>query len=106
MNATNWQDRHRAALASPRTSFERLSVILDAVEAYCRAYRSAYESDIADDAILGDEGVAPILLGVVRLLDGDLGRLDAGTMWGRADAIAKVAGWRDLDHMREDAAGV
>lgn len=32
----------------------------------------------------------------------DLMRLEAKAR----DAIAKVAGWRDLDHMREDAAGV
>jgi hypothetical protein len=74
-----WQQRHLRACESPQTSFERAVVsVCDGLTEYL----SGLEFD--DDGKWSDYVLAPalgeILLGVRGLLNGDLGRLDGGTV--------------------------
>ena len=77
---SGWKERHAAALASPRSGFERaLTGMLAGWLRYADAHRNQYESHIGNDGVLGDEW-ARIGAGLRGLLNGALGRFDAGTL--------------------------
>jgi len=98
-----WKRRHLEAMAEPcgtlqagvfpagndkytsRLSGERgLVLMLRGWLEYAEAHRYTYESQIGDDRVLGDEWMA-IGQAMLGLLNGDLGRLDGGTL----DAIIR-----------------
>lgn len=85
-----WQGRHLAALLPcvvgmaplPRPSLEASMVaMLDAWAGYADAHRQRFESGIGDDGVLGPEW-EKIGHSILRLLNGDCGRLDCGTIGG------------------------
>src|SRR5437879_5850167 len=79
-NTSGWQDRHDAALNSPRSAFEKaLTQMLNGWEAYADAQKARYDSLIGDDGVLGPnwEAIGDALRG---LLNGESGRLDCGTV--------------------------
>ena len=91
----DWKVRHVAACESPRAGHEQAMVTLaEGIRAYVQAMQDAYGSP--HDGVLVPQGLAPILAGFIGLLNGELGRLDAGTCWSWADEIAKLVGW-DLE---------
>lgn len=79
-NMGGWQDRHDAALTHPVRGFERaFNSMLQGWAEYAETHQRTYESSIGDDGVIGVEweAIGQALLG---LLNGELGRLDAGTL--------------------------
>jgi hypothetical protein len=85
---TGWKSRHLTAVAEPlgsiygpeKPTHERAMVLmLRGWLEYAEAQKSAFDSNIGDDYVLGDEWfkIGEALRG---LLNGDLGRLDGGTL--------------------------
>lgn len=72
---------------SQRRAFEEMgrsvSTIIRELDRYAAAYERAYDSEIGNDAVIGDAWIK-IAKGVHGLLDGETGRLDPG------DASAKI----------------
>lgn len=79
-NLSGWKERHIAALTAPRPGFEAAFIgMLAGWLRYADAHRNQYGSHIGTDGVLGDEW-ARIGAGLRGLLNGALGRLDAGTL--------------------------
>lgn len=80
-NTNGWQDRHDAAITEPRaTKGEAVGVMLQAWALYLKGYQAMYEdSMLADDYVLG-AAWKDVGLGLRVMLNGVLGRLDAGTL--------------------------
>jgi hypothetical protein len=79
-NTGNWQRRHNDAVTAPRAGFEAAIVaMLRGWATYAQAHRDAYDSPIGDDGVLGPEWAA-IGHAMLGLLNGDLQRLDGGTL--------------------------
>lgn len=77
---TGWKERHREAVLSPKAGYERAFVeMLSGWLRYADAVRNRWESGIGQDGVLGSEWVA-IGSGLRGLLNGELGRLDGGTL--------------------------
>ncbi len=78
-NTGGWQDRHNAAVARPRGAERGILGLIRGWVDYALCHRERYESLIGDDGVLGeywkDAGSA-----IKGLLDGDVGRLDCGTL--------------------------
>jgi hypothetical protein len=79
-NIGGWQGRHIGAVACPRTEYERALVeLLSGWLRYADAAQERWESGIGNDYVLGPNW-AQIGTGIRGLLNGDLGRLDGGTL--------------------------
>lgn len=92
MTATDWKRRHEQAFDAPRGEFERALVDLyNGLQQYAEGYRDRFGSEIGDDGVLGPEWVA-IARAFIGLLNGDTGRLDAGTLDKWVREIAQNAG--------------
>ncbi len=79
-NTGHWQDQHDSAMRVPRAGSESAIVqMLTGWYEYALNHRSRYESLIGDDGVLGPEWAA-IGHALLGLLNGDLGRLDGGTL--------------------------
>jgi len=75
-----WSTRHLQAVECPRTGFEGAFVgMIKGWLAYADAHTQAYASNIGDDCILGPAW-RDIGASLRVLLNGHLGRLDAGTL--------------------------
>lgn len=77
---TGWSQRHLSAMTLPRAPFERAFVsLLGGWLLYADAHRNAYESVLGEDGVLGPcwESIGRGLRG---LLNGELDRLDGGTL--------------------------
>jgi hypothetical protein len=77
--ATEWAERHCRALGNPKGIEAAIVGLLDAWVLYANCYRDRYESDIQNDYVIG-EAWSTVADGILGLLDGELGRLDAGTI--------------------------
>jgi len=75
----HWWDAHRRALDEPIRFEKPILMLMDALEAYAHQYGSAYTMPVGDDGVLGDEWLS-IARGLLGLLNGEHGRLDAGTI--------------------------
>jgi hypothetical protein len=78
----DWLRRHRSAVTDPTSEFERaLGQMIAGWLRYADACHSRYESGIGDDGVLGPHWAA--LGAALRgLLNGEMGRLDGGTLDG------------------------
>ncbi len=75
----HWKSEHVSAVHFPE-GFERPIVRLWAAWTdYAQEYQRRYEQPIQEDYILGDAWQA-LGQNLLRLLDGNIGRLDAGTL--------------------------
>ena len=77
---TGWDERHLVAVLCPQEGLEKAFVeLLSGWLRYADAHQAAYESGIGADYVLGPAwaGIGSHLL---SLLNGCLGRLDAGTL--------------------------
>jgi hypothetical protein len=89
-----WQARHMSACESPATSAERAIVSLcDGITEYLSGQDG--EDGVWIDYMLGP-GLGSVLVGVRELLNGDIGRLDAGTVDSFLRDIAGRIAW-DMD---------
>lgn len=83
--------RHNLALRNPIGSEILFVVTLNGAREYARAYLRRYETDIGEDAIIGDY-FRDLLRALHNLLDGDCGRLDAGLISREINDLAKQCG--------------
>lgn len=87
-----WRVKHNEALVNPQHGFETaILMLLDGVEEYRFRYNLRFESHVEDDGVLGD-GLAEIVKGIRTLLNGEIGRLDAGTIDGYLVNILRKCG--------------
>jgi len=92
----SWKYEHNKAMLEPNTHFEKALVsMLRGIDAYILA-NEEMGWKIADDHVLGF-GLALQIEGFRALLDGELGRLDGGTLWSAIDKLARRAGWDSLE---------
>jgi hypothetical protein len=95
-DTTGWKLRHLQAMAEPFGTMQgnqragvnglerALVIMLRGWLEYAESYKARFESEIGDDYVLGNEWFA-IGVAMLSLLNGDLGRLDGGTL----DAIIR-----------------
>ena len=79
-NTGEWQDRHDSAIVTPKSGVE--SALVDMFygwEEYARAHKKRFEMCVGEDSYLGStwEAIGDSLR---TLLNGELGRLDGGTL--------------------------
>lgn len=80
-NRTLWQDRHDRAVRTPNGEEQGLVHMISGWQHYALRYTFAFKSHIGDDGVLGPawEAIGDSLR---TLLNGETGRLDAGTLDG------------------------
>lgn len=76
-----WRIRHNQAVRHPEGFEFAICYLLEGLEAYSKTHKQRYGSDVGHDGVLAD-GIADIAKGIRTLLNGELGRLDAGTLDG------------------------
>ena len=75
----SYLERHNAAIRSPRAFESPIIRLYMAIERYCADHAARYHSPVGEDAVLGDS-VKCLAMALNGLLDGETGRLDAGTV--------------------------
>jgi hypothetical protein len=86
--------RHAAAWEAPQ-GFERPVVqIVRSLAEYAAEHAARYESPIGEDGVMGDCW-ADIARGAIRLLNGETGNLDCGSVESGIRALAKAVGFED-----------
>ena len=75
----SWKLRHANAWLNPKDAETPIVTMIKGWLAYADHHQAAYESTIGDDYVLGDEW-ATIGFALRGLLNGDLGRLDGGSL--------------------------
>lgn len=78
-NMGNWRDRHEAALTIPGGVEKSILTLFEGWLLYADQHKWRFESGIGEDGFLGPEWVK-IGLAIRVLLNGELGRLDGGTL--------------------------
>jgi hypothetical protein len=87
-----WLDRHENELKDPYLLIKQgqaITLMLKGLEAYCDMYKQRFDAPIGGDRILGDNGAELILKGLIALLNGDHGDLDAGICHSAMLALAR-----------------
>lgn len=88
----DYLERHHLAMALPKPGFEQsIRDLVGGWESYAMAHRDRYGSVIGEDYILGDAW-RDVGLALHRLLDGETGRFDCGTLDQLLGAIAETHG--------------
>jgi hypothetical protein len=90
----DWRARHRAAEQRPTQGEKAILQLIDALNYYQEAHRDIHGSQLADDAVLGEYWIK-MVRSAEGLLNGDLGRLDGGTLDRMLRAIAVDAGFSE-----------
>ena len=80
-DTTGWRTRHVSAIVAPVKAERPIVHMLKAWLEYADTHEAAYETRIGDDYVLGPQWAA-IGGAMLALLNGDLGRLDGGTLDG------------------------
>lgn len=85
-NSNGWEERHNQVVVHLNGPYPLtnsldtvVAMMLETWKLYAEFYQSRFESKIGDDGVLG-ECWKDIGLGIRGLLNGELGRLDAGTL--------------------------
>ena len=79
-NASGWVDQHMQAVSQPRAGLEKTFIeMLSGWLGYADAHSQEYSSSIGEDGVLGAQW-AQIGAALRSLLNGDMGRLDCGTL--------------------------
>ena len=87
-----WGARHADAFDSPRGMERPIVGLYRALAEYADTHLARYASPIGDDGVLGDEWMQ-MLKALGGLLNGELGRLDGGTLDALRYALAETAGF-------------
>lgn len=88
-----WKVRHQAARKCPHPGHERaLGMLIDGLREYAEVHQAKFESPLGEDWVLGDEWLEAVRA-VVGLLNGEIGRLDGGSLWQELEALARSAGF-------------
>lgn len=96
-NDNGWATRHISAINAPRGAEVGIVSLLRGWMQYADTHSQRYESGIGEDGVLGDEWVkiGDALLG---LLNGELGRLDGGSLDGLIRDTLRAEGF-DPDNL-------
>lgn len=94
MTSNDWAVRHGQAVVNPTPVEQPIVDLITAASAYIGQQEATFGKPWRD-YVLG-EGVAQILEGLRELLNGEIGRLDAGTCDMLICDMARRIGW-DLD---------
>lgn len=92
-----WRTRHNDAVSNPGRLEHPIIYAALAIGNYSKNYAINYGANVAEDAILGQEAILPMIRAFRTLLNGELGRLDAGTLDAWILAVAKEAGFTEED---------
>ena len=84
--AKEWGNRHLSAIRHPIASERSIVVLLRGWLEYADQHKARFESTIGEDGFLGPEW-AKMGSSLLELLNGELGRLDGGTL----DSIIREA---------------
>lgn len=89
-----WQERHATAFRRPVGNEAPITRMLEALADYADNHKQQFDRDLADDGFLG-----PVWLEMCRsflqLLNGDLGRLDGGTLDKSVREMCRMAGFSE-----------
>jgi hypothetical protein len=88
---TGWDVRHNMALVSPKGPEIGIVRLLSGLEDYMASHAARYDDEVYQDGVLAD-GVAAIARGIRILLNGNIGRLDSGTIDERLCIILQRCG--------------
>ena len=80
-DTTGWKQRHSDAIRRPQGPEVPIVGLLDAWIGYAVRHQQRYDSRVGSDYVLGPEWAA-IGAALRGLLNGELGRLDGGTLDG------------------------
>jgi hypothetical protein len=89
-----WGQRHVAAWNEPQPVEAGVVGMVNAAAIYADHHRQRFESKLGDDGVLGDPW-ADVLRSVLVLLNGDIGRLDGGTVDGLVRSMLREEGFLD-----------
>ena len=78
-NMGDWKGRHLDAVFHPSLVEHPLVQMIKGWTDYSEIHKVRFGSEIGEDCVLGDEWFA-IGMAMLGLLNGDLGRLDGGTL--------------------------
>ena len=97
MSGQHWAKQHQAATREGDGAFappfeQSILRTLASLAMYADAYAERYESPIGNDGVLG-ESWCEMVHGLRGLLNGDIGRLDGGTLDAAILALYKAAGF-------------
>jgi hypothetical protein len=91
-----WRDRHDDAMTAPRNFEVPIVHLYRALISYAAQHERRYESRIGEDFVLGPAWLA-IARNLLRLLDGETGRLDCGTLDGDLRRLAVSVGFTEAE---------
>jgi hypothetical protein len=80
-NVNGWQERHRDAVSLPYGCERPIVMLVNGWTEYANQHSKRYETGIGQDYVLGKEWQS-VGLALLGLLNGELGRLDGGTLDG------------------------
>lgn len=89
---TQWKERHISAMTAPHGVERPIVEMLNGWSRYAVAYRQRYESEIGTDSVLGHAWLN-VAKGIHEMLNGEIGRLDAGTLDSVIRAELQVCGF-------------
>lgn len=87
-----WGERHVKAWQQPRGMETPVVHLIEALEGYAQGHFKLYGSRIGDDGVLGEEWLA-IAKAIRGLCNGELGRLDGGTIFDLLSTLVREAGF-------------
>ncbi len=93
-NDTGWQTRHAQALRAPRDHEREIIALIEAWAQYADRHAERYEAGIGKDGYLGDHW-HDLGRSIHKLLDGETGRLDCGTLSSFIHNTLRAEGFAD-----------
>lgn len=91
-----WASRHVAAFESPRFGERPIVGLFKFLADYADHHESTFGRPVGEDGVLGAEWLR-ILKSARQLLNGELGRLDGGSLDRLAYQLGNVAGFLDSE---------
>ena len=91
-NMGGWQERHFTAVRVPKGPEVPIVTLINGWAEYANVHRARFESGIGEDYVLGPQWAA-IGAALRALLNGELGRLDGGTLDGFLNATLTAEGF-------------
>jgi hypothetical protein len=88
-----WGARHAQAFVNPQRRESGIVAMIRSLATYADNHESAYGSPIGQDYVLGAAWL-DMLKGWRQLLNGELGRLDGGTLDSLAYDLAEAVGFK------------
>ena len=94
---TGWWRNHLQAWSSPRGVERGITGLFKAAADYADTHKARFETPIGEDYFLGTDGFLPLIKAIRVFLNGELGRLDGGTLDALLFAMLEEAGFTEAD---------